>query len=163
MTTYLIIPRKPNDPGMHASESLEEAACQIAKELMRFRGTYEDLMAFRSDSPSAGLAAVQDTILCTVDLDPESHQIWINDYCDIKSSLEEFESIRSRAQFNLENTLTEMSSRFAESEAFNAICPEDEINIDSAMSELDESGVSYRLNNAVRKLYQFKEIEGSLV
>jgi len=50
MTTYLITHRSEDSQLIHREGSAEEAACEIANQLLMFYGSAEKLMAIKSDS-----------------------------------------------------------------------------------------------------------------
>jgi len=68
MTTYLITHRSEDSQLIHREGSAEEAACEIANQLLMFYGSAEKLMAIKSDSPLATFSLIKDDVLCSIDV-----------------------------------------------------------------------------------------------
>ena len=62
MTTYLITHRSEDSQLIHREGSAEEAACEIANQLLMFYGPAEKLMAIKSDSPLATFSLIKDDV-----------------------------------------------------------------------------------------------------
>jgi hypothetical protein len=156
MTTYLITIRKNGAQAIHKPESAEEAACEIAHQLLRFRGNSEALMAIKSDSPLATFSLLKDDILCSLEVTQQSIKAWHSDIANIQSALNGFQEARDQAESILERALVDLDSAYNNSRDFNDYTPSDEISVYGALDEMGANDLNYSFNRAVRELYKFK-------
>ena len=90
MTTYLITHRSEDSQLIHREGSAEEAACEIANQLLMFYGSAEKLMAIKSDSPLATFSLIKDDVLCSIDVTKKSIETWRNDVSSIRTAINQF-------------------------------------------------------------------------
>ena len=98
MSKYLVIPRRADSPMTHAGGSTEETICEIAKNLLRFPGPSDFLMAVAADSKVATLALVKDDALCSIEVTKKTLDTWRKDVTNIQDAINSFQSAKDHAE-----------------------------------------------------------------
>lgn len=159
MTIYLITVRKAGAPMIHKSGSDEEAACEIAKHLLKFRGPADGLMAIKSDSPLATFSLIKDDIVCSVDVTKQNLKTWRHDVANIQMAIDGFQQARERAEQMLDQALSELDEAYIGSSGFAGFTPSDDISIYGALEEMGANELDYTFQRALREMYQFHAMQ----
>ena len=163
MTTYLITYRSEDSQLIHREGSAEEAACEIAKQLLMFYGSAEKLMAIKSDSPLATFSLIKDDVLCSIDVTKKSIETWRNDVSSIRTAINQFHSAKNRAESILTQALDDLDNAFDSSEALGEFVPSDDISVYGVLDELGLSDLETTFSRALRDMYKFKTYQRSAV
>lgn len=156
MTTCLITVRSDDSQAIHKAGSVEEAACEIAHQLLEFRGNPQRLMAIKSDSPLATFSLIKDDVLCSIEVTKKSIDTWRNDVAAIKNAINDFQSAKDQAESILTRALDDLDSTFDNSAAFNGFVPSDDISVYGVLDELGISDLDGTFNRALGEMYKFK-------
>ena len=143
--------------------SAEEAACEIANQLLMFYGPAEKLMAIKSDSPLATFSLIKDDVLCSIDVTKKSIETWRNDISSIRTAMNEFHSAKNRAESILSQALDDLDNAFDSSEALGDFVPSDDISVYGVLDELGLSDLETTFRRALRDMYKFKAYQRSSV
>jgi len=163
MTTYLITHRSEDSQLIHREGSAEEAACEIANQLLMFYGSAEKLMAIKSDSPLATFSLIKDDVLCSIDVTKKSIETWRNDISSIRTAMNEFHSAKNRAESILSQALDDLDNAFDSSEALGDFVPSDDISVYGVLDELGIGDLETTFRRALRDMYKFKTYQRSSV
>ena len=162
MTTYLITHRSEDSQLIHREGSAEEAACEIANQLLMFSGSAEKLMAIKSDSPLATFSLIKDDVLCSIDVTKKSIETWRNDVSSIQMAINQFHSAKNRAESILTQALDDLDNAFDSSEALGDFVPSDDISVYGVLDELGLSDLETTFRRALSDMYKFKTYQRSV-
>ena len=156
MTSYLITHRRENSQMIHKEGSVEEAVCQIAMQLLMFRGTSDNLMAIKSDSPLATFSLLKDDVLCSIEVTKKSMETWRNDVVSIQYAINDFQSVLNSAESMLNRALDDLDSAFESSDSFGEFIPSNDISVCAFLDELGISDLEMTFRRALGDMYNFK-------
>ena len=156
MSKYLVIPRRPDSPVIHTGGSTEETICEIAKNLLRFPGPTDYLMAIPADTKIATFALVKDDALCSIEVTKKSLETWRNDVTNIQDAINSFQSARDHAENVLDRALADLDEAYENSTGFQGYIPSDDISVYGALEEMGANDLEYSFQRALHEMYKFQ-------
>ena len=156
MSKYLVIPRRPDSPVIHTGGSTEETICEIAKNLLRFPGPTDYLMAIPADTKIATFALVKDDALCSIEITKKSLETWRNDVTNIQDAINSFQSAKDHAENVLDRALADLDEAYENSTGFQGYIPSDDISVYGALEEMGANDLEYSFQRALYEMYKFQ-------
>ena len=156
MSKYLVIPRRPDSPVIHTGGSTEETICEIAKNLLRFPGPTDYLMAIPADTKIATFALVKDDALCSIEVTKKSLETWRNDVTNIQDAINSFQSAKDHAENVLDRALADLDEAYENSTGFQGYIPSDDISVYGALEEMGANDLEYSFQRALYEMYKFQ-------
>ena len=156
MSKYLVIPRRPDSPVIHTGGSTEETICEIAKNLLRFPGPTDYLMAIPADTKIATFALVKDDALCSIEVTKKSLETWRNDVTNIQDAINSFQSAKDHAENVLDRALADLDEAYENSTGFQGYIPSDDISVYGALEEMGANDLEYSFQRALHEMYKFQ-------
>ena len=156
MSKYLVIPRRPDSPVIHTGGSTEETICEIAKNLLRFPGPTDYLMAIPADTKIATFALVKDDALCSIEVTKKSLEIWRNDVTNIQDAINSFQSAKDHAENVLDRALADLDEAYQNSTGFQGYIPSDDISVYGALEEMGANDLDYTFQRTLQEMYKFQ-------
>ena len=156
MSIYLVIPRRPDSPVIHTAGSTEETICEIAKNLLRFSGPTDYLMAIPADTKIATFALVKDDALCSIEVTKKSLETWRNDVTNIQDAINSFQSAKDHAENVLDRALADLDEAYENSTGFQGYIPSDDISVYGALEEMGANDLEYSFQRALHEMYKFQ-------
>ena len=156
MSKYLVIPRRADSPMTHAGGSTEETICEIAKNLLRFPGPTDYLMAIPADTKIATFALVKDDALCSIEVTKKSLETWRNDVTNIQDAINSFQSAKDHAENVLDRALADLDEAYENSTGFKGYTPSDDISVYGALEEMGANDLEYTFQRALHEMYKFQ-------
>ena len=156
MSKYLVIPRRPDSPVIHTGGSTEETICEIAKNLLRFPGPTDYLMAIPVDTKIATFALVKDDALCSIEITKKSLETWRNDVTNIQDAINSFQSAKDHAENVLDRALADLDEAYENSTGFQGYIPSDDISVYGALEEMGANDLEYSFQRALHEMYKFQ-------
>ena len=156
MSKYLVIPRRPDSPVIHTGGSTEETICEIAKNLLRFPGPTDYLMAIPVDTKIATFALVKDDALCSIEVTKKSLETWRNDVTNIQDAINSFQSAKDHAENVLDRALADLDEAYENSTGFQGYIPSDDISVYGALEEMGANDLEYSFQRALHEMYKFQ-------
>lgn len=163
MTTYLIAIRKDSSQSPHSEGSPQEAACEIARDLLGLRGRADQLIAIERDTPLATFSLIKDDVLCSIQVTKQSLDTWREDVVRIRTAFINFNLTKDQAETQLTQALDDLDYAFGASEALKEFVPSDEISVYGVLDELGISDMEMTFQRALSELYKFKPMETTAV
>jgi hypothetical protein len=158
MSKYLVIPRRPDSPMIHAGGSTEETVCDIAKSLLYFPGPADYLMAIPADTKVATFALVKDDALCSLEVTKKTLDTWRKDVTHIEDAINSFQSARDRAENILDRALADLDEAYENSTGFKGYTPSDDISVYGALEQMGSNDLDYTFQRALHEMYKFQVI-----
>jgi hypothetical protein len=159
MSKYLIMTRSSKSPAIHPDGSVEATVCEIAKNLLHYRGPAESLMAIPADTKVATFATLKDDALCTIEVTDKTLVTWRNDVTAIEDAINSFQSIRDHAENLLDRALAELDEAYESSSGFNDYTPSNDISVYGALDQLGANDLEYNFQRALREMYKFNALK----
>ena len=156
MSKYLVIPRRPDSPVIHTGGSTEETICEIAKNLLRFPGPTDYLMAIPADTKIATFALVKDDALCSIEVTKKSLETWRNDVTNIQDAINSFQSAKDHAENVLDRALADLDEAYENSTGFQGYIPSDDISVYGALEEMGANDLDYTFQRTLQEMYKFQ-------
>ena len=156
MSKYLVILRRADSPMTHAGGSTEETICEIAKNLLRFPGPSDFLMAIAADSKVATLALVKEDALCSIEVTKKTLDTWRNDVIGIQDAINSFQSARDRAENILDRALADLDEAYENSTGFKGYTPSNDISVYGALEQMGSYDLEYTFHRALQEMYKFQ-------
>ena len=156
MSKYLVIPRRPDSPVIHTGGSTEETICEIAKNLLRFPGPTDYLMAIPADTKVATLALVKDDALCSIEVTKKSLETWRNDVTNIQDAINSFQSAKDHAENLLDQALGDLDEAYENSMGFKGYTPSDDISVYGALEEMGANDLDHTFQRTLQEMYKFQ-------
>ena len=156
MSKYLVIPRRADSPMTHAGGSTEETVCEIAKNLLRFPGPSDYLMAIPADNKVATLALFKDDALCSIEVTKSTIDTWRKDVTNIQDAINSFQSARDHAETVLDQALADLDEAYENSTGFKGYTPSDDISVYGALEEMGANDLDYTFQRTLQELYKFQ-------
>ena len=156
MSKYLVSPRRPDSPVIHTGGSTEETICEIAKNLLRFPGPTDYLMAIPADTKIATFALVKDDALCSIEVTKKSLETWRNDVTNIQDAINSFQSAKDHAENVLDRALADLDEAYENSTGFQGYIPSDDISVYGALEEMGANDLEYSFQRALHEMYKFQ-------
>jgi len=156
MSKYLVIARRADSPMTHAGGSTEETVCEIAKNLLRYPGPSEYLMAIRADSKVATFAVLKDDALCSIEVTQSTLETWRNDVTNIQDAINNFQSARDHAETVLDQALADLDEAYENSTGFKGYTPSDDISVYGALEQMGSNDLKYTFQRALYEMYKFQ-------
>ena len=156
MSKYLVIPRRADSPMTHKGGSTEETICEIAKNLLRFSGPTDYLMAILADTKIATFALVKDDALCSIEVTKKSLETWRNDVTNIQDAINSFQSAKDHAENVLDRALADLDEAYENSTGFQGYIPSDDISVYGALEEMGANDLEYSFQRALHEMYKFQ-------
>ena len=156
MSKYLVIPRRADSPMTHAGGSTEETICEIAKNLLRFPGPTDYLMAIPADTKIATFALVKDDALCSIEITKKSLETWRNDVTNIQDAINSFQSAKDHAENVLDRALADLDEAYENSTGFQGYIPSDDISVYGALEEMGANDLDYTFQRTLQEMYKFQ-------
>ena len=91
MSKYLVLIRSTKSQAIHTAGSIEETVCEIAKNLLHFRGPADGLMAIPADTKVATFVVLKDEALCSIEVTDKTLATWRNDVTAIEDAINSFQ------------------------------------------------------------------------
>jgi hypothetical protein len=159
MSKYLVILRHAKSPAIHSDGSVEETVCDIAKNLLSYRGPAESLMAIPADSKIATFATLKDDALCTVEVTEKTLSTWRNDVTAIEDAINSFQSVRDHVETLLDRALADLDEAYESSSGFNDYTPSNDISVYGALEQMGGNDLEYNFQRALREMYKFNALK----
>ena len=159
MSKYLVIPRRPDSPVIHTGGSTEETICEIAKNLLRFPGPTDYLMAIPADTKIATFALVKDDALCSIEITKKSLETWRNDVTNIQDAINSFQSAKDHAENVLDRALADLDEAYENSTGFQGYTPSDDISVYGALEQMGANDLDYTFQRALQEMYKFQVLK----
>ena len=156
MSKYLVIPRRPDSPMTHAGGSTEETICEIAKNLLRFPGPTDYLMAIPADSKVGTFATLKDDALCSIEVTQKTLETWRNDVTNIQDAINSFQSAKDHAENLLGQALGDLDEAYENSTGFKGYVPSDDISVYGALEEMGANDLDYTFQRTLQEMYKFQ-------
>ena len=115
MSKYLVMIRSDKSPATHTAGSIEETVCEIAKNLLPFRGPVDGLMAIPADTKVATFATLKDEALCSIEVTDKTLATWRNDVTAIEDAINSFQSTRDHVENLLDRALADLDEAYESS------------------------------------------------
>ena len=158
MSKYLVIPRRPASPMIHAGGTTEETVCDIAKSLLYFPGPADYLMAIPADTKVATFALVKDDALCSLEVTKKTLETWRKDVTNIQDAINSFQSARDHAENVLDQALGDLDEAYENSTGFQGYTPSDDISVYGALEQMGSNDLEYTFQRALHEMYKFQVI-----
>ena len=159
MFKYLVITRSTKSQAIHTAGSVEETVCEIAKNLLHFRGPADGLMAIPADTKIATFAALKDEALCIIEVNDKTLATWRNDVTAIEDAINSFQSTRDHAENLLDRALADLDEAYESSSGFNDYTPSNDISVYGALDQLGANDLEYNFQQALREMYKFNPLK----
>ena len=159
MSKYLVITRSTKSQAIHTAGSVEETVCEIAKNLLHFRGPADGLMAIPADTKIATFAALKDEALCSIEVTDKTLATWRKDVFVIEDAINSFQSARDHAENLLDRALADLDEAYESSSGFNDYTPSNDINVYGALDQLGANDLEYNFQQALREMYKFNPLK----
>jgi hypothetical protein len=159
MSKYLVITRSTKSQAIHTAGSVEETVCEIAKNLLHFRGPADCLMAIPADTKIATFAALKDEALCSIEVNDKTLATWRNDVTAIEDAINSFQSTRDHAENLLDRALADLDEAYESSSGFNDYTPSNDISVYGALDQLGANDLEYNFQQALRDMYKFNSLK----
>ena len=156
MSKYLVIPRRADSPMTHAGGSTEETICEIAKNLLRFPGPTDYLMAIPADSKVATFATIKDDALCSIEVTQKTLETWRKDVTNIQDAINSFQSAKDHAENLLDQALGDLDEAYENSMGFKGYTPSDDISVCGALEEMGANDLDYTFQRTLQEMYKFQ-------
>ena len=156
MPKYLVIPRRPDSPLTHAGGSTEETICEIAKNLLRFPGPTDYLMAVPADTKMATFATLKDDALCSIEVTQKTLETWRKDVTNIQDAINSFQSAKDHAENVLDRALADLDDAYENSTGFRGYVPSDDISVYGALEEMGANDLDYTFQRTLQEMYKFQ-------
>jgi len=156
MSKYLVIPRRADSPMTHAGGSTEETICEIAKNLLRFPGPSDYLMAIPADNKVATLALFKDDALCSIEVTKQTLDTWRKDVTNIQDAINSFQSAKDHAETVLDRALADLDEAYENSTGFKGYTPSDDISVYGALEQMGSNDLDYTFQRALQEMYKFQ-------
>jgi len=156
MSKYLVIPRRPDSPMIHAGGSTEETVCDIAKSLLYFPGPADYLMAIPADTKVATFALVKDDALCSIEVTKKTLDTWRKDVINIEDAINQFQSAKDHAENVLDRALADLDEAYENSYGFKGYTPSDDISVYGALEDLGVNDLQYTFRRTLEDMYKFQ-------
>ena len=159
MSKYLVITRSTKSQAIHTAGGVEETVCEIAKNLLHFRGPADGLMAIPADTKIATFAALKDEALCIIEVNDKTLATWRNDVTAIEDAINSFQSTRDHAENLLDRALADLDEAYESSSGFNDYTPSNDISVYGALDQLGANDLEYNFQQALREMYKFNPLK----
>ena len=156
MSKYLIITRRTDSPMTHAGGSTEETICEIAKNLLRFPGPSDYLMAIPADTKIATFAVLKEDALCSIEVTQTTLETWRKDVTNIQDAINSFQSAKVHAETVLDRALADLDEAYENSTGFQGYIPSDDISVYGALEEMGANDLDYTFQRTLQELYKFQ-------
>ena len=156
MSKYLVIPRRTDSPMTHAGGSTEETICEIAKNLLRFPGPSDYLMAIPADTKIATFAVLKEDALCSIEVTQTTLETWRKDVTNIQDAINSFQSAKVHAETVLDRALADLDEAYENSTGFQGYIPSDDISVYGALEEMGANDLDYTFQRTLQELYKFQ-------
>ena len=163
MSKYLVIPRRADSPMTHAGGSTEETICEIAKNLLRFPGPSDYLMAIPADTKVATFALVKDDALCSIEVTKKTLDTWRKDVTNIQDAINSFQSAKDHAETVLDRALADLDEAYENSTGFKGYIPSDDISVYGALEEMGANDLDYTFQRTLQEMYKFQVLRRQTV
>jgi len=159
MSKYLIMARSAKSPAIHPDGSVEATVCEIAKNLLHYRGPAESLAAIPADTKVATFATLKDEALCSIEVTEKTLATWRHDVTAIEDAINSFQSFRDHAENLLDRALADLDEAYESSSGFNDYTPSNDISVYGALDQLGANDLEYNFQHALREMYKFNPIK----
>ena len=159
MSKYLVMIRSTKSQAIHTAGSIEETVCEIAKNLLHFRGPADGLMAIPADTKIATFAALKDEALCSIEVTDKTLTTWRNDVTAIEDAINSFQSTRAHAENLLDRALADLDEAYESSSGFNDYTPSNDISVYGALEQMGANDLEYSFQQALREMYKFNSLK----
>ena len=156
MSKYLIIPRRTDSPMTHAGGSTEETICEIAKNLLRFPGPSDYLMAIPADTKIASFVVLKEDALCSIEVTQTTLETWRKDVTNIQDAINSFQSAKDHAETVLDRALADLDEAYENSTGFQGYIPSDDISVYGALEEMGANDLDYTFQRTLQEMYEFQ-------
>ena len=156
MSKYLVIPRRPDSPMIHAGGTTEETVCEIARNLLRFPGPADYLMAIPADTKVATFALVKDDALCSIEVNKKTLSTWRKDVINIEDAINQFQSAKDHAENVLDRALADLDEAYENSTGFKGYTPSDDISVYGVLEDLGLNDLEYTFRRSLEEMYKFQ-------
>ena len=156
MSKYLVIPRRPDSPVIHTGGSTEETICEIAKNLLRFPGPSDYLMAIPADTKIATFAVLKEDALCTIEVTQTTLETWRKDVTNIQDAINSFQSAKDHVENVLDRALADLDEAYENSTGFQGYIPSDDISVYGALEEMGANDLDYTFQRTLQEMYKFQ-------
>ena len=156
MSKYLIIPRRTDSPMTHAGGSTEETICEIAKNLLRFPGPSDYLMAIPADTKIASFVVLKEDALCSIEVTQTTLETWRKDVTNIQDAINSFQSAKDHAETVLYRALADLDEAYENSTGFQGYIPSDDISVYGALEEMGANDLDYTFQRTLQEMYKFQ-------
>ena len=156
MSKYLIIPRRTDSPMTHAGGSTEETICEIAKNLLRFPGPSDYLMAIPADTKIASFVVLKEDALCSIEVTQTTLETWRKDVTNIQDAINSFQSAKDHAENVLDRALADLDEAYENSTGFQGYIPSDDISVYGALEEMGANDLDYTFQRTLQEMYKFQ-------
>ena len=156
MSKYLVIPRRADSPMTHAGGSTEETICEIAKNLLRFPGPSDYLMAIPADTKIATFAVLKEDALCTIEVTQTTLETWRKDVTNIQDAINSFQSAKDHVENVLDRALADLDEAYENSTGFQGYIPSDDISVYGALEEMGANDLDYTFQRTLQEMYKFQ-------
>ena len=156
MSKYLIIPRRTDSPMTHAGGSTEETICEIAKNLLRFPGPSDYLMAIPADTKIASFVVLKEDALCSIEVTQTTLETWRKDVTNIQDAINSFQSAKDHAETVLDRALADLDEAYENSTGFQGYIPSDDISVYGALEEMGANDLDYTFQRTLQEMYKFQ-------
>jgi hypothetical protein len=133
--------------------------CDIAKNLLSYRGPAESLMAIPADSKIATFVTLKDDALCTVEVTEKTLATWRNDVTAIEDAINNFQSVRDHVENLLDRALSDLDEAYESSSGFNDYTPSNDISVYGALEQMGANDLEYNFQRVLREMYKFNAIK----
>jgi len=142
----------------HAGGSTEETVCEIAKNLLRFPGPSDYLMAIPADTKVATLVLFKDDALCSIEVTKSTIDTWRKDVTNIQDAINSFQSAKDHAETVLDQALADLDEAYESSTGFKGYTPSDDISVYGALEQMGSNDLDYTFQRALHEMYKFQVI-----
>ena len=156
MSKYLVIPRRADSPMTHAGGSTEETICEIAKNLLRFPGPSDYLMAIPADTKIASFVVLKEDALCSIEVTQTTLETWRKDVTNIQDAINSFQSAKDHAETVLDRALADLDEAYENSTGFQGYIPSDDISVYGALEEMGANDLDYTFQRTLQEMYKFQ-------
>ena len=156
MSKYLIIPRRTDSPMTHAGGSTEETICEIAKNLLRFPGPSDYLMAIPADTKIASFVVLKEDALCSIEVTQTTLETWRKDVTNIQDAINSFQSAKDHAETVLDRALADLDEAYENSTGFQGYIPSDDISVYGALEQMGANDLDYTFQRTLQEMYKFQ-------
>jgi hypothetical protein len=162
MSKYIVIPRPKDSPMIHTGGSTEETVCEIAKSLLYFPGSAENLMAIPADSKVATFAVLKDDALCSIEVTDQTIDTWQRDVTNIEDAINALQSAKDHAENILDQALADLDEAYENSNGFKGYVPSDDISIYGALEDIGVNDLEYAFRRSLADMYKFQDLKREL-